>query len=393
MGFRLLAIIFPALISGTVASLLRAAEAETGTLRVAEQVIDKGLTIVDLGKYPGMLLLHGMAELSQVHPEKKDEWLRRTVELFRKYRTKEIKGQGSFICYEAGGTGAAMLHYWKAADVLAEQVDDAARRMVRDQKRSTDGLMIPHWAKENQVFIDMAYPVTPFLLHTGLAFDRPDHVDLAVDETLELFRILEDKQTGLVHQGRGFNGANEISDDNWSEGNGWGAFALSLLVRDLPEQHPRRAEVVRLAKSFYTAVLKHQDQDGMWHQEMSDPTSYVETSGSGLLLYGLGIMIEKGLLDPRHKQDIQRGVSGYLSYIDADGSVSHTCKACLCPGKGTKADYVNYNWVFNDPHAFGPVVLAYVQAFKLGIARIKPLAAPVSLPSGGICPRPARESR
>jgi len=102
--------------------------------------------------------------------------------------------------------------------------------------------------------------------------------------------------------GRGFNGANVISDDNWSEGNGWGAFALSILVRDLPEQHPKREAVVQLAKSFYAAVLKHQNEDGMWHQEMTDETSYVETSGSGLLLYGLGIMIEKGLLDPRTRR-------------------------------------------------------------------------------------------
>ena len=84
-----------------------------------------------------------------------------------------------------------------------------------------------------------------------------------------------------------------------------GAFALSILVRDLPEQHPKREAVVQLAKSFYAAVLKHQNEDGMWHQEMTDEDSYVETSGSGLLLYGLGIMIEKGQLDPKYKQNIE----------------------------------------------------------------------------------------
>lgn len=367
-----------------------AADAGTSTLRVAERVTEKGLTIVDLGKYPGMLLLHGMGEMARVHPEKKGEWLRRTVELFQRYPTGEIKGRGSFICYEAGGTGAAMLHYWKLADALAGQVDAAALRMVQHQKRSTEGLLIPHWANESQVFIDMAFPVTPFLLYAGLAFDRPDHVNLGVDETLELFRILEDKETGLVHQGRGFNGDNVISDDNWSEGNGWGAFALALLVRDLPAQHPRRPQVVGLAQTFFAAVLRYQDANGMWHQEMTDETSYVETSGTGLLLYGLGIMIESGLLDPRHTHDIKRGVSGYLGYIDADGSVSHTCKACLCPGNGTKEAYKNYNWVFNDPHAFGPVVLAFAQALRLGIERIEPLAAPVPMPGGGICPVPAR---
>lgn len=363
------------------------------TLDVAETVLKKGFGIVDLGKYPGMLLLHGMSELALVHPERKEELLKQTVELFQKFGTKEIKGRGSFICYEAGGSGAAMLHYMKLADPLAGQVEAAARRMMEKQKRSTEGLMTASWTTEDRVFIDMAYAVTPYLLYAGLAFDRPEYIDMAVRETLELFRILEDKESGLVHQGRGFNGTGVISQDNWSEGSGWGAFALSILVRDLPQQHPKRAEVESLAKSFYASVLKYQDENGMWHQEMTDPSSYVETSGCGLLLYGLGIMIEKGLLDSRHKQNIEKGLRGYLAYIDRDGSVSHTCKACLCPGKGTKEDYKDYNWVFNDPHAFGPVVLAFAQAFKLGIDRIEPLTEPVPLPSGGLCPGPARKPK
>ncbi len=368
---RTRASLIAALIVGAVAPTVQATETETGTLQVAERVLDRGLSIVDLEKYPGMLMLHGMSEMALVHPERQEELLGQTVALFQKYRTREIKGGGSFICYEAGGTGAALLHCKKVAGVLAEQVDDAARRMVRDQKRSTEGLLIPHWATENQVFIDMAYAVTPFLLYSGLALDRPESVDLAVDETLELFRILEDEKTGLLHQARGFNRANDISEDNWSRGNGWGAFALAILVRDLPSQHPRRREVEQLAKSFFAAVLKHQDKDGMWHQEMSDETSYVETSGTGLLLYGLGIMIEKGLLDTQYKQNIERGLRGYLAYIDADGSVRHACKGCLCPGHGTKEDYKRQEWLPNDPHGFGPVVLAFTQGYRLGIVRIE----------------------
>ena len=125
MNPRFLAIIISALISGVVASVLQAAETETGTLQIAERVLNKGFSIVNLSKYPGMLMLHGMGEMALVQPEKKDDLLRRTIELFKKYRTKEIKGGGSFICYEAGGTGAAMLRYRKVADVLSEQVDDS----------------------------------------------------------------------------------------------------------------------------------------------------------------------------------------------------------------------------------------------------------------------------
>ncbi|NJO69145.1 MAG: DUF4861 domain-containing protein [Bacteroidetes bacterium] len=52
---------------------------------------------------------------------------------------------------------------------------------------------------------------------------------------------------------------------------------------------------------------------------------------------------------------------------------SHCCFSCRCPGKGTKLDYINHPWVYNDPHAFGPVVLAFAQAAKMGIETIEPL--------------------
>jgi rhamnogalacturonyl hydrolase YesR len=343
------------------------------TLDIAELVLQKGLKTVDLGLYPGVLLLEGMSELALVHPDRKEELLAQTIGLLKKFKTKEIEGRGSFISYEAGGNGAAYLYFKKVADELGPQVLDGAKRMMETQKRSTEGLLVPHWGTENKVFIDMTFGVSPFLLYSGLALNRPDYVDMAVKETLELFRILEDKETGLLHQGRGFQGPDVISQDNWSRGNGWGALAVSNLVRDLPESHQKRAEVERLAVSFFKTAMKYQDTNGLWHQEITDKSSYVETSGSGLLLYGLGIMLEKGLLEKGYKKNLEKGLSGYMRYTESDGSVSNACKGNLCPGNGTKEDYKKSEWVLNDPHAFGPVVLAFTQAYKIGINTIKPL--------------------
>lgn len=356
-----------------LSSAIASVKDPVSTIAIAENVLQKGIKTIDLGLYPGILLMHGMTELVLIHPEKKEDLLKHAIELYKKYPSKEIVGRGSYICYEVGGSGAALLYQQKLADILHEQVDDGAKRMIQNQKRSTEGLLIPPSKTENQVFIDMAFAVTPYFLYSGLALNRPEEIDLAVYETLELFRILEDKETGLVHQGRGFQGKDVISQDNWSRGNGWGAFALATLVRDLPESHPKRQEVVNLAKSFFTAALKLQDKNGLWHQEITDKTSYIETSGSGLLLYGLGIMLEKRLLDEKYRANLINGLRNYLSYIGCDGSVNNTCMGCLCPGKGTKEDYRNRDWAFNDPHAFGPVVLSFTQAYKIGIKNLDPI--------------------
>ncbi len=359
---------------------LHAGEAPTAidTRALAERVLTRGLAEIDLGLYPGSLLLQGMGELALLDPGR--QLLARTVGLLGKFAAKEIKVRGNFISYEVGGSGAAYLRFKGVADELAAQVADGAKRLVAQQKRSREGLFVPPRSPpaRDQIFIDVAFATTPFLLYAGLVERRADYIDQAVFETLERIRILRDRRTGLVHQGRGFQALGAISEDNWSRGNGWAAVGLAALVRDLPSSHPQRSEVETVAKGFFLAVLRHQNSAGLWHQEMTDVTSYPETSGSGLLLFGLGVMLETGLLDRKHEANFIKGLGGLTAYIAPDGSVSHTCISCLCPGQGTKEDYKSRGWAYNDPHAFGAVVLAFAQAAKLGIARVTPTLPPGS---------------
>lgn len=343
------------------------------TIDITKSVFEKGLQHTELDFYAGTLMMHGISEFALLKGN--DELLNRVIGMYEKFGSGEIKARGNFISYEAGGSGAAYLAWKGVTNKLDKQVASAATKMMKQQKRSPDGLMTAMSAKNElqQVFIDMAFAVTPYLLYSGLKFKNQEYIDFAALETLGLFKILKDEKTGLLHQARGYNGLGNLTEDNWSRGNGWGAFALAILIRDLPETHPKRKEVVELARQFFASVVRYQNKQGMWHQEMTDPSSYVETSGSGLLLYGLGIMLEKGLVDKKYMENFKRGLQGFTSYIGSDGSVSHACFSCLSPGKGTKEDYKKQAWVYNDHHAFGPVILAFAQAAKMNIDNITPL--------------------
>ncbi len=361
-------ILFLLLISGIANAQSEKAQS---TEAIAELAMERGLKEVDLGIYGGVLFMHGMSELAVLQKDPKT--LNRALEIFNKFKTKEIKGRGSFISYEAGGTGVAYLNYLKKSDKLTEQVEEYADKMYKNQKRTSEGLMTAPWLKDSldQFMIDCAFAVTPYMLYAGLSMKKPDYVDFAVFETMEMFKILKDTN-GLIHQGRGFQGLGKISEDNWSRGNGWGAFALAFLVRDLPDTHPQKKAVNELAKKFAVAILKYQNQEGLWNQEMTEHTSFVETSGSGLMLFFLGICLEKGIIDKSFLPQFVKGLSGYTSYIAPDGAISHVTIGCLCPGKGTKKDYIKHAWKRNDIHAFGPVVLAFTQAAKMGIKEITP---------------------
>lgn len=340
------------------------------TAEVAGKVMRKGLEKSDIRGYEGSLLLQGIGELSLATSD--DSLGAFAIDILERFGTGEIKGGGSFYSYEAGGNAAALLNL-EGHHSLREQVVRAARKMMESQPRSSEGLIIPGWVdrEKDQVFIDMAFAVTPFLLYAGLVEDDGELIDQAVFETLELFSVLKDNRTNLLHQCRGFVGKGILSEDNWSRGNGWGALAIAALVERLPKTHPQRERVEAVARDFFTSLLEHQDGNGLWHQEITEEESYAETSGSGLILYGLGKMIESEVLGRKYLPRFKRGLSGLLGFVAEDGSVSNASWSCLCPGDGTKEDYAKHPSFYNDSHSFGPVVLALVEALNLGIDRVE----------------------
>jgi len=102
----------------------------------------------------------------------------------------------------------------------------------------------------------------------------------------------------------------------------------------------------------------------------------VETSGSALILYAFGAGLEAGVLNAAFRPAFEKGLSGLLRYISDDLDIYHTCRGCLCPGSGTKLEYMAMPPIVNDPHAFGPVVLAMGQAHLLGITEVHQLPLP-----------------
>ncbi len=160
----------------------------------------------------------------------------------------------------------------------------------------------------NKVWIDVAFALCPFLCNGGLYFKEDSWVDEAVEQIALLAKLLREPENGLYHQSRGFCGEPadpvKISEDHWSRGNGWAIFALAELVLDLPDDHPRLKEIETLLVDLLNACLNFQDGHGMWHQEITDVDSFVETSGTGKILYALGVALEKGLVGEDKKENL-----------------------------------------------------------------------------------------
>jgi unsaturated rhamnogalacturonyl hydrolase len=245
-----------------------------------------------------------------------------------------------------------------------------AEELVATHPRDTHGIFGKLDAPD-KIWIDSAFAVCPFLAIVGRLANRREFIDEACHQMTAMHAALLDRSNGLYHQSLNFAGPGKLSQDHWSRGNGWAALPLADLSVELPEDHPERPCLRAMFLEHMQGCVRAQDAQGLWHQELTDHESYVETSGTGLILYGMGRGLEHGLLPESFRESFLRGLRGYLSYIAMDGSVSNTCVGCLCPGDGSIDAYKAKPWKLNDPHAFGPVVLAFAQALKLGIQTVE----------------------
>ena len=335
---------------------------------VADAVIERGEKFVTLENYQGLLYLQSMAELALA--TKSDELMSDVRAIVKEFEAGKRVGYGSFTCYSTGGNTVPLLAL-NGFDDLKPLARETAAKMWKEQPKNLDGHMVPDtwYMQNNPIFIDCVLAVTSYFLYTGLFEKNNEYMDYAVWMTTSIWDILYDPDSRLIHQARACKGhpAGYITEDCWSRGNGWLSHALAALLQYLPKNHAQRKTIENISKKYFTAVFDYQDEEGLWHQEMTWKNSYVEISGSALLLYGIGEAIDAGILPKKYLKQFKKGLEGMMRYVDMNGNVANTCSGCLAYLNGTKADYDSHAYYTNEPHAFGPVLLAIAKAYELGI--------------------------
>lgn len=333
-----------------------------------------------LYSYPGILTMFAGVQAAKVAGDDKMlEEVNSYLELYPfQFEEPGVKFNYNFDNYRVGGLGKAwmfMKGYFKDhEDVIREYAD-----LTMAAPQSWDGIMVnPHRAQMEQIWIDVVYAVCPYMLYAGIALNEPKYIDFAVDQCFKMYDVFMDESNGLLHQSRGFMGdKTTISHDHWSRGNGWGIIGLVELVRYLPHDHKAYPEACKRLQDHCAALIKYQTVRGLWKQSIAEPLAWEESSGTGLILYAIGIGLRLGVLDKEtFMEPFKKGIEGLYKFcVEPDYSVTRCCHGCLCPGygdqKGTIEAYlVGVTHVKNDSHAFGPVILAMVEAERNGIQNI-----------------------
>ena len=175
---------------------------------------------------------------------------------------------------------------------------------------------------EQQLWDDTLFMTVLFLYRAGVALQVPAWCEEAKYQFLLHIKYLHNDANGLWFHGFCFIGRHHFGNAFWARGNSWITAGAIDFVEWLPEQDPVRRFVLNTWKEQCTAMKQLQDPaTGMWHTLLDHEDSYLETSASAAIAYGLLKGVRLGVLDETFAPCAEKALQGVLSMVKEDGTV------------------------------------------------------------------------
>lgn len=237
-------------------------------------------------------------------------------------------------------------------------INETADHLNYAEPRLEDGTIARIWPHVNTIWADDAFMAISFLARMGKMTGDAKYIDDAANQVINYHKYLwcpekqifyhcyhtDNKEHGVAH---------------WSRANGWVFMATADLLQVMPQDHPRRAEVLECFRRQCSGVARYQGKNGLWHQLLDKEDSYEEITGTAMFVFGIARGVKSGWLHPDFIYVAEQGLKGMLSKISADGDVT-----TICVGTGimpSPAYYYNRPTQENDPMGEGPVLRALIE--------------------------------
>lgn len=184
--------------------------------------------------------------------------------------------------------------------------------------KTTDGILY-HFNNNHQIWVDGYYMSPPFLCKYG-------DVDEAIKQIKGYRKYLYHEDAHLLsHQWDDDLGefARELF---WGVGNGWALAGLSRVIGMLGEEHKEDREyLIAFLQELLDGCLKYQREDGLFHDILDDPTSFVDTNVSQMIAYTIYRGLERGYLSDDYLPVAEKIREAVQGKVDEYGFVRDVC--------------------------------------------------------------------
>lgn len=141
----------------------------------------------------------------------------------------------------------------------------------------------------------------------------------------------------------------------WGRGDGWMAAGMAEILTSLPENNPDRPRIMKGYKTMMASLLKYQAPSGLWRQLIDEPSSWEESSSTGMFTYAMVVGVKKGWLDKKtYTPAARKAWLGLVSYIDENADVKEVCEGTN--KKNDKQYYLDRKRVIGDLHGQAPIL-------------------------------------
>ncbi len=211
---------------------------------------------------------------------------------------------------------------------LQTALDAMLNYLLKKAPRASDGTLF-HVVNAREVWVDSMYMAPPFLAVAG-------HLDEAIRQIQGIKNRLWNSEKKLY--------AHNWDEDRkalkraayWGVGNGWAAAGITRVVRTLPESWAREKQELALhLRDILDGCLAHQHRDGLFHDVLDQPDTFIETNLAQMLAYSIYRGVCGGWLPADYKEYADKMRAAVHQKVDASGYVQGVCGAPAFDRAGT----------------------------------------------------------
>jgi unsaturated rhamnogalacturonyl hydrolase len=218
---------------------------------------------------------------------------------------------GEALLATAARTGSE--RYAKAAERLYFYLKHRAPRTI-------DGI-IYHFNLKHEVWVDAYYMAPPFLCKYG-------DIDEAMRQIRGFRKYLFDEDRQLLSHIWDDDAGKFGRKDFWGVGNGWAVAGLTRVIGMLPPERPaEKAYLIGYLTLLLDAMIALQRPDGLFHNVLDDPSSFVETNAGQMAAYAIYRGIRAGYLDASYRAAADLARTAAHAKVDELGFVREVCGA------------------------------------------------------------------
>lgn len=175
---------------------------------------------------------------------------------------------------------------------------------------------------QQELWDDTLFMTVLFLGKMGVILDNKAYIEEAKYQFLLHAKYLEDKKTGLWYHGWTFKGNHNFVEAFWGRGNCWITIAIPEFIEIINPEESTKRFLVQVLKNQVEALIKYQNENGMWHTLIDDPTSYVEASATCGFGYGILKAVSMNLITDDYSNYAIKALDRIVELVDENGIVN-----------------------------------------------------------------------